>query len=461
MEELRWFFRALGRVMRRRMRHAWRNRQLWNLLLNVASVFFMASLARWWLPARARAILLQTTLALLSVWAGVRISRLSAKALRYLQQQRSREAERFVLVYEATLEPYSETLCQLASQALQEAEAYLQTTLTGTMRSVHITTRELESTLRGNRIEYSGTAHREAESIFVVYNPDTDALYRTLLHEWAHVITARWHEDEPALFLEGIAVATAHHTEPIRAHAAALYFLHYFPSRPLAFLLDRTGFYDPQWQYAHYAWAGSFTLYLIERFGMARFREFYTHCRQREEDRAFQQVFGMSMGQAEMLWREYLHAQLPESMRTEQLQKALEDRLRWATIDGEGILVVQALSVQMVQARPDHWLGYYGQAYCAFWKGDLHGALHAFEQANAAPIQNDDALRGRAWFECGLLCDLLQRRERAIKCYQTALQYPDHEDARAAYHARATRYLATPYDYAERYRFLTEVQQVN
>jgi tetratricopeptide (TPR) repeat protein len=133
----------------------------------------------------------------------------------------------------------------------------------------------------------------------------------------------------------------------------------------------------------------------------------------------------------------------------------------WAIADSEGIVVVQALSEQMVQMRPDFWLGYYGRAHCAFWVADLHGALHAFEQANAAPTQSDDALRGRAWFECGLLCDLLQMRERAVACYQTALQYSDYEDARAAYHARATRYLATPYDYAERYRFLTEVQQAN
>ena len=226
-------------------------------------------------------------------------------------------------------------------------------------------------------------------------------------------------------------------------------------------MLDGTRFYDQEWQSAHYAWAGSFTLYLIEQFGLACFREFYTHLRQGEEDHAFQQIFGMSLGQAEMLWREYLHTQLPESVRAETLQEVQEHRLRWAIVDGEGIVVVQALAEQMVQAHPDHWLGYYGRAYCAFWAGDLQSARQAFEQANAAPIQSDDDLRGRAWFECGLLCDLLQLRERALECYQTALQYPDCEDARAAYHARANRYLATPYDYAERYQFLREVQKAN
>jgi hypothetical protein len=60
----------------------------------------------------------------------------------------------------------------------------------------------------------------------------------------------------------------------------------------------------------------------------------------------------MSLGQAEMLWREYLHTQLPESVRAETLQEVLEHRLRWAIADGEGIVVVQALSEQMVQCAP-------------------------------------------------------------------------------------------------------------
>jgi len=468
MDDLRYLLRVLrsmGRVIRRRVQQAWRAHKIQKLIPLFAGGFLFGLFSRWLLPQPVREFLSQILIVLLvaivGFYAGVFTARVYREYREVRRNMRFREGERFALAYEAVFEPQREMLYQQAVSALETAESFLQTPVEGVNRYLVVVATEQFFEARNRPRGYAGWADYDMEAVSVVHNGDESRYYQILLHEWTHIVTARWNEDAPALFLEGVARATEHHASPTAAHADALYFLHYFPNSPLLLLLDGTRFYDQEWQSAHYAWAGSFTLYLIEQFGLARFREFYTQCRQGEEDRAFQQVFGMSLGQAEMLWREYLHTQLPESARAETLQEVLEHRIRWAIADSEGIVVVQALSEQMVQMRPDFWLGYYGRAHCAFWVADLHGALHAFEQANAAPVQSDDALRGRAWFECGLLCDLLQRRERAIKCYQTALQYPDHEDARAAYHARATRYLATPYDYTERYRFLTEVQEAN
>jgi|GEM_PF-1118923 len=467
MDDLRYLLRAargVGRVIRRRVQQAWRAREIQKFVPLFMGAFLFAFFSRWLLPQPVREFLSQILIVLLGAivgfYAGVFTARVYREYREVRRNMRFREGERFVLAYEAVFEPQREMLYQQAVSALETAESFLQTSVEGRNRYVIVATErffEARNRLQG----YTGWADHYTETVSVVHNGDESRYYRILLHEWAHIITARWNEDAPVLFLEGIAEATEYHAEPLTAHANALYFLHYLPSYSLLRLLDETHFRYREWERSHYAWAGSFTLYLIEQFGLARFREFYTHCRQGEEDCAFQRAFGMSLGQAEMLWREYLHTHLPESARAETLQEVLEHRIRWAIADSEGIVVVQALSEQMVQMRPDFWLGYYGRAHCAFWVADLHGALHAFEQANAAPVQSDDALRGRAWFECGLLCDLLQRRERSIKCYQTALQYPDHEDARAAYHTRATRYLATPYDYAEHYRFLTEVQEAN
>jgi hypothetical protein len=465
MDDLRYLLRVLrsiGRVIRRRVQQAWRARKIQKFVPLFMGGFLFAFFSRWLLPQPLREFLSQLSIVLLGAivgfYAGVFTARVYREYREVRRNMRFREGERFVLAYEAVFEPQSEMLYQQAASALEAAESFLQTPVEGVNRYLVVVATEQFFEARNRPRGYAGWADYDMEAVSVVHNGDESRYYQILLHEWTHIVTACWNEDAPALFLEGVARATEHHASPTAAHADALYFLHYFPNSPLLLLLDGTRFYDQEWQSAHYAWAGSFTLYLIEQFGLARFREFYEQLRKGEEDRAFQQVFGVSMGQAELLWREYLHTQLPESARADTLQEVLEHRIRWAIADGEGIVVVQALSEQMVQMRPDFWLGYYGRAYCAFWTGDLHGALHAFEQANAAPMQSDDDLRGRAWFECGLLCDLLQMRERAIKCYQTALQYPDYEDARAAYHARATRYLATPYDYAERYRFLTEVQ---
>jgi tetratricopeptide (TPR) repeat protein len=462
MDDLRYFLRVLrntGRTLRRRVRRTWHARRaLKFLLLVVVGVLFWAAVRRY-ISSELVDAAFWVAVAVVGIWVGVRVSSVAKRVYLYQRRLRSRDSERFfAFVYEATLEPHSERLHQLALQTLREAETYLQTTLPSRLGLVDIVTEPLARIWRDKSTGYSGWAQQETESITIVYREDMDALCRTFLHEWAHIITACWNEDAPALFLEGIAEATEYHGSPTTVHSYALYFLHYFPTYSLLFLLDEARFRDQELERAHYAWAGSFTLYLIEQFGLVRFREFYTQLRRSEEDCAFQQVFGMSLGQAEMLWREYLHTQLPESVRAETIQEVLEHRLRWGIINGEGVVVVQALSGQMAQARPDHWLGYYGRAYCAFWAGDLQSARQAFEQANAAPIQSDDDLRGRAWFECGLLCDLLRMHEQAVECYQTALQHPDYEDARYAYHARANRYLATPYDYAERYRFLKELQ---
>jgi hypothetical protein len=462
MDDLRYLLRVLhrvGRLIRRRLRRTWHARRaLKFLLLVVVGVLFWAAVRRY-ISSELVDVAFWVAVAVVGAWAGVRVGSVAKRVYLYQRRLRSRDSERFfAFVYEATLEPHSERLHQLALQTLHEAETYLQTTLPSRLGLVDIVTEPLARIRRNEPTGYSGWAQQETESITIVYREDMDALCRTFLHEWAHTITACWNEDVPALFREGIAEAAKYHANPPTAHTDALYFLHYFPSYSLLLLLDGTRFYDQEWQHAHYAWAGSFTLYLIEQFGLARFREFYAQLRRGEEDCAFQQIFGMSLGQAEMLWREYLHTQLPESARAETLQEVQEHRLRWAIVDGEGIVLVQALSERMVQMRPDLWLGYYGRAYCAFWTGDLQGARQAFEQANAAPAQSDDDLRGRAWFECGLLYDLLRMHEQAVECYQTALQHPDYEDARYAYHARANRYLATPYDYAERYRFLKELQ---
>ncbi|MCS7209938.1 MAG: hypothetical protein NZ874_10255, partial [Fimbriimonadales bacterium] len=210
----------------------------------------------------------------------------------------------------------------------------------------------------------------------------------------------------------------------------------------------------PEWWHGTYAWAGSFVTYLLEQFGLPRFRRFYCRLAEQPVDAAFQAEFGTSIGQAELLWREYLHKQLPAEMRLKALRSALRDILAWTIHDGQ-YLPVQLAAERLRDEDADHWLGYYGLAYYAFWQGDLERAREHFEQAAHAPKQEQSNLRGLAWFQHGLVCDLLGQRARACECYQRALEYPDGEGTKA-YHARARKYLETPYTYEERYQFLRE-----
>ncbi len=303
--------------MRRHVRHARYSRFLRGMMLGVVAGCLMILVSRRWFPPPIRQTLHWLAVALFAlwgVWLGARVGRATALAVRFFRKLHSRTGDGFTLWYEATLEPHGETLYQLARRTQQEAEAFLQTRLERLPRLVVIAHKETLSELRGGTLDVGGWADTNWDDVYVVFS-DLEYLYRGLLHEWAHLITTRWNENPPALFLEGVAVATEHHSKPQEAHAQALHYLRNSPNSSLVYLLEAQTFYDPNLRYAHYAWAGSFVLFLIERFGLARFRHFYERLGQNGGDALFlfQEVFGMSLEQAECLWRKYLNTQMSES----------------------------------------------------------------------------------------------------------------------------------------------------
>lgn len=460
MEEIHNLLRIVARALRKRWRQPTSKRQTITLTLAFLGGVLLWLLSRRWLPPAVRHALWLSGLALLSVgaaWFGIRQGKRLWEVYRWAKQLRHHEESDLILSYDAELEPLREEFLHKARRALRAAEQFLQTPLEERRRRVVILREASMAHLNrvlGNRSSYGGWANTIADSVYIVYYGDGEWAYRTFLHEWAHLITARWNEDAPALVKEGASVATQYHDEPLRAHANALYYLNYFHKCSLLYFVDSERFYDPNWKHATYAWAGSFTLYLLEQFGLPRFRRFYHRLAEQSLDEAFQAEFEMSLGQAELLWRDYLHTELPEATRRDALRRALNDTLYWATRN-ESTLTVQLLSERMLDEQPDCWIGYYGMGVCAFWRGDLEAAQEWFEQANRAPEQEATAIRGRAWFECGIVNDLKGQRERATECYQRALEYPDDDDPAHAYHARARQYLETPYTYEERFRFLS------
>lgn len=460
MDEIRYLLRGLVRRLRWHCRQASsRRRAITSFLSFAVGVVLWLGLRRWLPPPMREGLryLGLGLLALLKVWLGVRYGGQLFQLYQWARGLQPHTCDDLLLTYDAALEPQRDALCQLARRSLREAEQFLQTPLEDSPKRVFVLTEA--SLAQVNRIlprrfPRRGWADIHWESIHVVHYGDLETTYRTMRHEWAHVITGRWNENAPALFREGIAVATQHHDNPLRAHAEALYYLHYFPNCSLISLLPWDRFYNTEMLDANYAWAGSFVLYLIEQFGLSRFRRFYYRVADQSVEDAFCAEFEMSFGQAELLWRDYLHTELPEETRCAALRRALRDSVRWAVAELSPV-VIETLGEQLRRLRPEDWLGYYARSFCAFWQGDLSAALEAFEQANAAAEQEETDLRGRAWFECGLVCDLLGQRARAIECYQTALRYPDFDAPQHAYHARARQYIETPYTYAERVRFLS------
>ncbi len=454
MEDLRRLVRATVYVVRQWWRLPHSRRRIYGVLLGVVVGVIGWFLTQRTLPEVVRRSLVWVAVGLLAlwlVWWGVRVGRWVALGLRFAQHMRYRETEAIVLSYDASLESVADQLVHIAHAALAEARRFLQSPNQPTMRVwVYVAPTEQYELLHSSPLEFGGRAHQSAVAIEVVYRGDLEQVQRTMRHEFAHLITACWYEAAPALFKEGIAEATEHHDDALTLHRDALYYLYAYPSYPLVALLEDTRFYAQEWRYATYAWAGSFTWYLLEQFGLARFRRFYHRLAHQSVEAAFHAEFAMSFGQAELLWRNYLHTQLPEPARTEALSHALRDSLEWYLEEGQGLARVKALSEMAVRELPNHWLGYYGLAYCAFWQGDVETALRWMEQAAVATEQEHSALRGSAWMHHGLICDLLGKRERALECYRTALTYPDYTKPNLQYHTRARKHLEVPYTYTER-----------
>jgi hypothetical protein len=133
-------------------------------------------------------------------------------------------------------------------------------------------------------------------------------------HELVHLFAGRWGLQVPALFSEGLAV-WLQGTEAGAAidDAAQPHFRHRGLRLPV--MLKESFFRDPCREHACYLLAGSFTGFLIRRFGWRAYRRFY---------RAvagwggfyrwvFRRQFGLTLEQAEWQWRNELL--VPEPIR--------------------------------------------------------------------------------------------------------------------------------------------------
>ncbi|MCS7209617.1 MAG: hypothetical protein NZ874_08610, partial [Fimbriimonadales bacterium] len=291
MDELRYLLRGIVRSWKARWRDSRQRRQIVLVLLGVAVGAVSFLLSKRYLPPRYQAVLtmfIYAALALWMVWAGVRVGVRVGRTWHALRQLRFLEGEEFILMYDVSLEAQREALYEAALRALRTTEQFLQTPLERLPRRVGIVSQEVWNTVVQRPVAWSGWANTSWDTVNVVYHGSIENAYHVLLHEWTHLITARWCEHSPALFMEGIATAAKYHDRPLEAHLHALYYLYYFPTCSLIQLLDNARFYDPEWWHGTYAWAGSFVTYLLEQFGLPRFRRFYCRLAEQPVDAAFQ-----------------------------------------------------------------------------------------------------------------------------------------------------------------------------
>ena len=130
-------------------------------------------------------------------------------------------------------------------------------------------------------------------------------LRETIRHELVHLFSGRWNLHSPSILREGLAVHLqgSEHGQPLDIHAC--YHLG-AKNRNVISLLDETFFYRKDHLSANYIIAGSFTGFLIRRFGWEKYRYVYRKCMATGFGATFQRVFLLTLSEAELQWRREL-----------------------------------------------------------------------------------------------------------------------------------------------------------
>ena len=151
--------------------------------------------------------------------------------------------------------------------------------------------------IRGPQV--GGFALCEANAI--VLSPDCvrDEFVR---HELSHLFAGRWSKFAPPLLQEGLAVwlQGTHYGRRIDDAARAVLGRR---DVPLELLMDPRRFFDVEHMSDCYTLAGSFTAFLMRRFGWDAYRRLYRKCDGQRFRAKFRKCFGLSLEDAHWEWR--------------------------------------------------------------------------------------------------------------------------------------------------------------
>lgn len=158
------------------------------------------------------------------------------------------------------------------------------------------------------------------EHVFAVYS---DAVKCIGFHEDAHIISYSIGKPEPQFFREGLAMHFDRYWWGIDNHTWTRYYLERGEMPSIASILTREGFNSFDCMLT-YPIAGAFTSYIIERYGMCRYLEFYKNCKSSPE-RTFEEAFGEPLEAIEQSFIRYISMfELREKLR-ELMKKDLEE----------------------------------------------------------------------------------------------------------------------------------------
>jgi hypothetical protein len=145
---------------------------------------------------------------------------------------------------------------------------------------------------------YGGTALSLANAIVIA--DDNDPV-RSMRHELAHLVSARWSENAPPLLSEGLSVWWERSEDESSIDGMARVLHDRNPN--LSQLLSPMYFFSESHRRSCYVLAGSFCGFLIRRYGWERFEKLYKSCNGFRFEMKFRKCYGMTLEQAESAWR--------------------------------------------------------------------------------------------------------------------------------------------------------------
>jgi hypothetical protein len=135
----------------------------------------------------------------------------------------------------------------------------------------------------------------------IIVIPANRRVKETIYHELSHLFTARWKAAALPLLNEGF--ATWWGQRACESNCDAL--VPYFATSRLQVhdLIGPNSFYEQKQLHAAYCIAGSFTDFLIRRYGKDLHRHFYSRATLRNFERCFLDSFGLTLSEADVRWR--------------------------------------------------------------------------------------------------------------------------------------------------------------
>jgi hypothetical protein len=146
---------------------------------------------------------------------------------------------------------------------------------------------------------YGGAALSVANAIVIA---DDCNIQESMRHEFAHLFSPRWSELAPPLLSEGLSVWLQETAwgQPINTAVRSLLG---DGSLKLSLLLKPKFFFAEPQRHACYVLAGSFTGFLIRRYGWQQYRKLFRRCNGSRFRAKFEKCFGVTLEKADWRWR--------------------------------------------------------------------------------------------------------------------------------------------------------------